>query len=97
MELALTLTLHRSHRTIRGIPIQRRSALASQRSTRSPFLADIPKLRKGQPILVTTAGKVGAEASRMLAQRGAPVRVLVLNPEKVTDYAAAFSPPFGAR
>ena len=35
-------------------------------------------------ILVTTAGKVGAEASRLLAQRGAPVRVLVRNPEKVT-------------
>jgi len=45
-------------------------------------------------ILVTTAGKVGAEASRMLAQRGAPVRVLVRNPEKVTDYSAAFSPPW---
>ena len=35
-------------------------------------------------ILVTTAGKVGAEASRLLGQRGAPVRVLVRNPEKVT-------------
>ena len=48
-------------------------------------------------ILVSTAGKIGAEASRMLAQRGARLRVLVLNAEKVTDYAAAFSPPFGAR
>jgi len=44
MERALTLKLHRSPRTIRGIPIQRRSALASQRSTRGPFLADIPTL-----------------------------------------------------
>ena len=35
-------------------------------------------------ILVTTAGKIGAEASRLLAQRGAPVRVLVRNPEKVS-------------
>src|SRR6266478_846109 len=35
-------------------------------------------------ILITTAGKVGAEASRLLAQRGAPIRVLVRNPEKVT-------------
>ena len=40
-------------------------------------------------ILVTTAGKVRAEASRMLAQRGAPVRVLVRNPEKVTALARA--------
>ena len=38
-------------------------------------------------ILVTTAGKIGAEASRLLAQRGAPVRVLVRNPEKVTGLA----------
>src|SRR5882672_990547 len=36
-------------------------------------------------ILVTTAGKIGAEASSLLAQRGAPVRVLVRNPEKVTS------------
>ena len=28
-------------------------------------------------ILITTAGKVGAEAARLLAQRGEPVRVLV--------------------
>src|SRR5580700_8664025 len=40
-------------------------------------------------ILVTTAGKIGAEASRLLAQRGAPVRVLVRNPEKVTGLAQA--------
>lgn len=30
-------------------------------------------------ILITTAGKVGSEAARLLAQRGAPVRVLVRN------------------
>src|ERR1700704_1097624 len=40
-------------------------------------------------ILVTTVGKIGAEASRLLAQRGAPVRVLVRNPEKVTALAQA--------
>ena len=40
-------------------------------------------------ILVTTAGKVGAEASRLLAQRGAPVRVLVRNPEKMSALAQA--------
>ena len=40
-------------------------------------------------ILVTTAGKIGAEASRLLAQRGAPVRVLVRNPEKVTGLVHA--------
>jgi uncharacterized protein YbjT (DUF2867 family) len=40
-------------------------------------------------ILVTTAGKIGAEASRLLAERGAPVRVLVRNPEKVSALAQA--------
>ncbi len=40
-------------------------------------------------ILVTTAGKIGAEASRLLAGRGAPVRVLVRHPEKVTALAQA--------
>src|SRR5580700_3203249 len=40
-------------------------------------------------ILVTTAGKIGAEASRLLAQRGAPVRVLVRSPEKVSALAQA--------
>src|SRR5882762_7872383 len=40
-------------------------------------------------ILITTAGKIGAEASRLLAQRGAPIRVLVRNPEKVTALAQA--------
>ena len=33
-------------------------------------------------ILVTTAGKVGGEASRLLAERGGPVRVLVRDPAK---------------
>src|SRR5882672_811467 len=40
-------------------------------------------------ILITTAGKVGAEAARLLAGRGVPVRVLVRNPEKVTALARA--------
>jgi len=40
-------------------------------------------------ILVTTAGKVGTEASRLLAQRGVSVRVLVRNPEKVTALSQA--------
>jgi NAD(P)-dependent dehydrogenase (short-subunit alcohol dehydrogenase family) len=35
-------------------------------------------------ILITTAGKIGAEASRVLAQRGASIRVLVRHPERVT-------------
>lgn len=40
-------------------------------------------------ILITTAGKVGAEAARLLARRGAPVRVLVRHPEKATALAQA--------
>jgi len=44
-------------------------------------------------ILVTTAGKIGAEASRLLAQRGAAPRSF----ELATDYAAAFSPTLVAR
>jgi uncharacterized protein YbjT (DUF2867 family) len=40
-------------------------------------------------ILVTTAGKVGAEAARLLAARGEPVRVLVRDPEKATELAEA--------
>ena len=35
-------------------------------------------------ILITTAGKVGSEAARQLAQRGQPVRVVVRSPEKAT-------------
>ena len=38
-------------------------------------------------ILITTAGKVGAAAARLLAQRGQPVRVLVRDPEKATALA----------
>ncbi len=38
-------------------------------------------------ILISTAGKVGWEAARLLAQRGAPVRLLVRDPEKVTELA----------
>ena len=40
-------------------------------------------------ILITTAGKVGSEAARLLAQRGAPVRVLARNPEKATALVRA--------
>jgi uncharacterized protein YbjT (DUF2867 family) len=40
-------------------------------------------------ILVTTAGKVGAAAVRLLALRGDPVRVLVRDPEKAEALAAA--------
>ncbi len=40
-------------------------------------------------ILITTAGKVGAEAARLLAQRGEPVRVLVRDPEKAAALAQA--------
>jgi uncharacterized protein YbjT (DUF2867 family) len=40
-------------------------------------------------ILITTAGKVGSEAARLLAQREEPVRVLVRDPEKATALAQA--------
>jgi uncharacterized protein YbjT (DUF2867 family) len=40
-------------------------------------------------ILVTTAGKVGAEATRLLAEREVPVRVLVRDPEKAKALADA--------
>src|SRR5881397_452197 len=40
-------------------------------------------------ILVTTAGKVGSEAARMLAQRGEPVRILVRDPDKAATLARA--------
>jgi uncharacterized protein YbjT (DUF2867 family) len=40
-------------------------------------------------ILITTAGKVGSEAARQLAQRGEPVRVLLRSPEKATVLAQA--------
>jgi uncharacterized protein YbjT (DUF2867 family) len=38
-------------------------------------------------ILTTTAGKVGAEAARLLAERGVPVRVLVREPGKAAELA----------
>jgi uncharacterized protein YbjT (DUF2867 family) len=38
-------------------------------------------------ILITTAGKVGSEAARLLASRGEPVRVLARHPEKVSALA----------
>jgi uncharacterized protein YbjT (DUF2867 family) len=40
-------------------------------------------------ILVTTAGKVGSEAARLLTQRQVPVRVLVRDPEKTKSLADA--------
>jgi uncharacterized protein YbjT (DUF2867 family) len=40
-------------------------------------------------ILVTTAGKVGAEAVRLLALREVPVRVLVRDPDKARALADA--------
>jgi uncharacterized protein YbjT (DUF2867 family) len=40
-------------------------------------------------ILVTTAGKVGCEAVRLLARREVPVRVLVRDPEKTKALAEA--------
>lgn len=40
-------------------------------------------------ILITTAGKVGAQAARLLAERQEPVRVLVRRPQKVTALAGA--------
>jgi uncharacterized protein YbjT (DUF2867 family) len=40
-------------------------------------------------ILITTAGKVGSEAARLLAQREVPVRVLVRDPRKGTGLAQA--------
>ena len=42
-------------------------------------------------ILVTTTGKVGSEASRLLAKRGVPVRVLAHHP------AQERSPPDSTR
>ena len=40
-------------------------------------------------ILITTAGQVGSEAARLLAQREEPVRVLVRDPEKAAVLAQA--------
>jgi uncharacterized protein YbjT (DUF2867 family) len=38
-------------------------------------------------ILVTTSGKVGSEAARLLGQQGVPVRVIVRNKEKAAALA----------
>ena len=40
-------------------------------------------------ILVTTAGKVGSQASRLLAQRGIAVRVIARNAEKAAALVSA--------
>lgn len=40
-------------------------------------------------ILITTAGKVGSEAARLLAERGLPVRAVVRSPEKAAPLTAA--------
>jgi uncharacterized protein YbjT (DUF2867 family) len=40
-------------------------------------------------ILITTAGKVGAEVARLLAAQGEPVRVLARHPEKVVALSEA--------
>ena len=40
-------------------------------------------------ILISTAGKVGAEAAKLLAHRGVPVRVLVRDPAKALALARA--------
>lgn len=40
-------------------------------------------------ILVTTTGEVGSEASRLLAKRGVPVRVLAHHPETAAAPAEA--------
>jgi nucleoside-diphosphate-sugar epimerase len=40
-------------------------------------------------ILITTAGKVGSEAARLLTEQGEPVRVLARHPEKVAMLSQA--------
>jgi uncharacterized protein YbjT (DUF2867 family) len=35
-------------------------------------------------ILITTAGNVGAQAARLLASQGEPVRVIARDPEKAS-------------
>ena len=39
-------------------------------------------------ILVSTAGKVGSAAARLIAQRDVPVRIVVRHPDKVTEKVA---------
>jgi uncharacterized protein YbjT (DUF2867 family) len=43
--------------------------------------------RRPRMILVTTAGKVGSEATRLLGQQGVPVRVIVRNADKAAALA----------
>src|SRR5437868_4418607 len=52
-------------------------------------VADISSIERRNHDSHHHAGKIGAEASRLLARRGTPVRVLVRNPEKVTALAPA--------
>jgi uncharacterized protein YbjT (DUF2867 family) len=40
-------------------------------------------------ILITTAGKVGAEAARLVAAQGGPVRILARHPENVAVLSQA--------
>lgn len=55
-------------------------------SRRNPHL---DRKRDINLILITTAGKVGAEAARLLAAQGQPVRVLVRDPEKLPALSQA--------
>jgi uncharacterized protein YbjT (DUF2867 family) len=48
-----------------------------------------PEPRAILMILITTAGKVGAQAARLLALRSQPVRILVRDPRKATALRAA--------
>jgi uncharacterized protein YbjT (DUF2867 family) len=59
-------------------------------STKTPPVFDNPSRQTGEVtmILITTAGNVGSEASRLLAERGTRVRVLVRKPQKAAALAA---------
>jgi putative NADH-flavin reductase len=52
-----------------------------------PRQASISAKRRHHHDLITTAGNVGLEAARLLAQRAEPVRVLVRDSEKTTALA----------
>jgi uncharacterized protein YbjT (DUF2867 family) len=62
------------------------AAASPSESLRNPPL---DRKRDVNMILITTAGKVGAEAARLLAGQGERVRVLVRNPEKVAALSQA--------
>jgi hypothetical protein len=69
-------------------------ALQAAKVVRPPFRAQFTHdcdfdQREGTMILTTTAGKVGAEAARMLAARDEPVRILVRDPQNGTALAQA--------